>query len=231
MSEAITQHLVCNSIHDIVINPKQPTLIYTQIANMSTYPVNHLSTEEKRYLKSINSSKRKQEYAYTRHVTKTILSHILNEPIQSIIIKKNPQGSPYILRPNSDINISWSHHNQHLLIALSKGNSIGVDIESSLRTMPYLKLANRFFHKTEYLKLKQLPESKARENFLALWCQKEAVYKLSGVNFMHVLNNHQDISKKESIHVSLCKQGDLIFALACQQKPTAIKIFELNSDI
>lgn len=231
MSESIIQYSTSNSIDDIIINPKQPTLIYTKIANVTPNTLNHLSSVEKRYLKSITSSKRKQEYAYTRHTVKAILSHITNSPIQSIIIQKNTRGRPYILRPDSDINISWSHHNEHLLIGLSMGASIGVDIESSLRKLPHLKLAHRFFHEKEYLKLKQLPESKARESFLALWCQKEAVYKLSGVNFMHVLNYHQDLSEKESIYVSLCKQGDLLFALACQQEPTAVKIFEVNSDI
>lgn len=231
MSESIIQYSTSNSIDDITINHKQPTLVYTKIANINPDTLNHLSLVEKRYLKSISSSKRKQEYAFARHIIKAVLSHITNYPIQSIVIQKNTRGRPYILRPKSDINISWSHHNEHLLIGLSKGASIGVDIESSLRKLPYLKLADRFFHKKEYLELKQLPMSKIGETFLALWCQKEAVYKLSNISFMQVLNKHLDRLKTEGIHICQHKQGDLIFALACEKKPIAVKMFEVNSDI
>lgn len=93
---------------------------------------------------------------------------------KAIVIRKTPNGKPYI--DNLDIEISVSHSDEYIVLAIDK-DPIGVDIER-IRNRDYISMAERFYTNEEAL----LVKDKGIQSFYELWTMKEAYCKLMGIN-------------------------------------------------
>ncbi|MBB4266717.1 4'-phosphopantetheinyl transferase family protein [Roseospira visakhapatnamensis] len=70
------------------------------------------------------------------------------------------------------------------------GAELGVDAEWTVRTVPALRLAERFFHPDEARALAALPRGPARQTlFMTLWTRKEAVLKALGLGIANHLGD------------------------------------------
>jgi 4'-phosphopantetheinyl transferase len=78
-----------------------------------------------------------------------------------------------------DFNVS--HSGSALLVAIARGQEVGVDIETQRRRRPVLELARRFFAADEASALASLGEPHRQIAFLRLWSCKEAVVKALGI--------------------------------------------------
>jgi 4'-phosphopantetheinyl transferase len=74
-----------------------------------------------------------------------------------------------------------SHSGSALLVAIARGQELGVDIETQRRRRPVLELARRFFAADEASALARLEEPQRQMAFLRLWSCKEAVVKALGI--------------------------------------------------
>jgi 4'-phosphopantetheinyl transferase len=83
----------------------------------------------------------------------------------------------------AQLDCSWSHSGEHLLIAAGSGLRVGADLESIRPRGNALALARRFFadEEIDWLSGRDHVEAAALErNFLRLWCAKESVLKAHG---------------------------------------------------
>lgn len=104
-----------------------------------------------------------------------ILSSYLDQAPEQICFEKNPHGK--LLHPKIFFSLSHSHH--LALIAISKAEPIGVDIEY-LREVPnQLAIAKRFFSPCED------PE----KTFFEIWTAKEALVKAHGQCLIDHIHN------------------------------------------
>jgi len=78
-----------------------------------------------------------------------------------------------------DFNVS--HSGGALLVAIARGQELGVDIESQRRRRPVLELARRFFAADEAAALASFDEPQQQTAFLRLWSCKEAIVKALGI--------------------------------------------------
>lgn len=79
-----------------------------------------------------------------------------------------------------DIDLNWSHSGDLLLLAMGRGQRVGIDVER-LRPRPRaLDIARRFFHPLEADWLKAQPAAARDAAFIRLWCAKEALLKAHG---------------------------------------------------
>ena len=84
------------------------------------------------------------------------------------------------LHEANDIHFNLSHTGDLTVYAVTRGQPIGVDIES-LRAFPdALEVAERFFSTIEYSSFSALPESDRARAFLISWTRKEAYLKATG---------------------------------------------------
>lgn len=94
-------------------------------------------------------------------------------------IERGERGKPYAPDlPGIDFNLS--HARDHVLIAVARGQPLGVDIERIDRNIDIEGLARRFYATAEADALAALPEAQRAEAFVRLWTCKEAVLKALG---------------------------------------------------
>lgn len=96
------------------------------------------------------------------------------------MFERGEHGRPRLRAPREDLDVSWSHSGERLLLALAPGVRLGVDLER-LRPRPRaMDLARRFYHPRETAWLEALPPARREAAFVRLWCAKEAVLKAHG---------------------------------------------------
>jgi 4'-phosphopantetheinyl transferase len=94
-------------------------------------------------------------------------------------IERTERGKPFAPSlPGIDFNLSHAH--DHVLIAITRGQPLGIDIERIERDVDVDALSRRFFAATEADALDALPEAIRAAAFVRLWTLKEAVLKALG---------------------------------------------------
>jgi 4'-phosphopantetheinyl transferase len=81
------------------------------------------------------------------------------------------QGRPHVLRFN------LSHSHGRMLVAVANGQDVGIDLEQVRSSLEPLKLAERFYTRTEFERINGRPISEQAVQFYRLWVAKEAVLK------------------------------------------------------
>lgn len=104
-----------------------------------------------------------------------------------VCISRTDMGKPYF--KDSHLFFSISHSSDLSLAALS-GTPIGIDIEFLDTKRCILKIAERFFHKSEYAEIAN--SSSPTDTFYSLWTRKEALVKLRGTSFASVSKDRLD---------------------------------------
>lgn len=88
---------------------------------------------------------------------------------------RDEQGGSHVLHFN------LSHSHGRMLVAVSNGQEVGVDLEQIRDNVEPLKLAERFYTQAEYDSIKSRPASDQAVLFYRLWVAKEAVLKAQGI--------------------------------------------------
>jgi 4'-phosphopantetheinyl transferase len=110
---------------------------------------------------------------------RTLLAGYLDRDVTAMRIERAEHGKPRVAgEPTLEFNLS--HSGGAMLVALSRSQPLGVDIEMPRRTRPVLALARRWFDPIEAAALESLPEADQQAAFLHLWSCKEAVLKALG---------------------------------------------------
>ncbi len=95
-------------------------------------------------------------------------------------LQRSARGRPQLRAPFDEIDTSWSHSGEGLLMAWGRGLRLGVDVER-LRPRPRaLELSARYFTAVETQWLAAQTGYAREEAFIRLWCAKEAVLKAHG---------------------------------------------------
>lgn len=93
-------------------------------------------------------------------------------------LERAPQGKPFC--PGSSLRFNLSHSGALGLLAVCKGQEIGVDLEDTRRPVDYTTIARRFFAPAEFAELEALPPDEQRAAFFRCWTRKEAYIKARG---------------------------------------------------
>jgi 4'-phosphopantetheinyl transferase len=93
-------------------------------------------------------------------------------------------GKPSLVRVRKDqptISFNMSHAHGRALIAVTKGQEIGVDLERVRSDIDVAKLSQRYFASSEHAVIMQLTQEQRATRFFRYWVAKEAVLKAQGV--------------------------------------------------
>jgi 4'-phosphopantetheinyl transferase len=114
-------------------------------------------------------------------IVRSLLAAYLRVDRAAVAIERDDHGKPRLAQPvGTDLQFNLSHSGHSLIVALSRSQTLGIDIESGVRARPWLALAERYFTAEEYAALAALPAHRLRAAFLELWSCKEAVVKALG---------------------------------------------------
>lgn len=119
-------------------------------------------------------------------------------------LARDVRGRPRILAPAGRHDASWSHSGEGLLIALGEGVELGVDMEWRRPRPRALELAQRYFAPSETQWLATMDEASRENDFLRLWCAKEAVLKAHGYGLAFGLHKLAFVEQPQGLELKVC---------------------------
>ena len=115
---------------------------------------------------------------------RVVLSRYLGIGPGVIEMHHNTAGKPSLtgeLDGQPAITFNMSHAHGRTLIAVSKGQEIGVDLERVRSDIEVEKLSLRYFAPSEHATIMQLTRAQRAARFFRYWVAKEAVLKAQGI--------------------------------------------------
>jgi 4'-phosphopantetheinyl transferase len=126
----------------------------------------------------------RQRYVLAHGGLRAVLSRYLGINPDMVPLDRNATGKPFLtreLRDRSAITFNLSHAHGRALIAVSKGQEIGVDLELVRSDVEVAKLSERYFSRSEHTAIMQVTEEQRASKFFRFWVVKEALLKAQGI--------------------------------------------------
>jgi 4'-phosphopantetheinyl transferase len=119
-----------------------------------------------------------------RGLLRRILADCLRVEPSGLRFNRNAQGKPFL--EGGEIEFNVSHSRDRLLIAVTAGRAVGVDIEFRRSGLNMESIAKRWFapEEQEFFKTLEKPE----DGFFEIWAKKEAYVKALGAGIYKDLN-------------------------------------------
>jgi phosphopantetheinyl transferase len=119
----------------------------------------------------------------TRNALRSVLGKLTSRLPLSLCFGRTSQGKPY-LEGDDLVAFNISHSKNWSLIALSRSQRIGCDIEDRFSDDDVGQLGPLVLHASELEAMAQLAEQHRRDAFMRNWVRKEAVLKAEGSGFL-----------------------------------------------
>jgi 4'-phosphopantetheinyl transferase len=135
----------------------------------------------------------RKRYLIAHGALRSILGMYLGIDPAVIDFDAAPAGKPKLARnfASSGVEFNLSHSGEVALIAVTRGEEIGVDVERIREDFSFKPIAQRFFTANEVAALGDLPVDLQREAFYKCWTSKEALLKAKGTGLSGSLDEVQ----------------------------------------
>ena len=118
---------------------------------------------------------------------RAVLSRYLGIGPDVVEMYRSEAGKPSLtrgLRGQPAITFNMSHAHGRALIAVSKGQEVGVDLERIRSDVEVAKLSERYFAPSEHATIMQSTQEQRAARFFRYWVAKEAVLKAQGIGIL-----------------------------------------------
>jgi 4'-phosphopantetheinyl transferase len=118
-----------------------------------------------------------------RGYLRLLLGEILDLPADKLQFASDEFGKPGLIPAAQGLPLQFnlSHSGDLILIAITKGRAVGIDVERIRTDLNVDEVAARFFSATERKLLASLAGPERHEAFFTCWTRKEAYLKARGV--------------------------------------------------
>jgi 4'-phosphopantetheinyl transferase len=124
-----------------------------------------------------------------RGILREILSRYTQTPPERIAFDYGAQGKPELIHTDDPpLRFNLTHSEDTLLIGVTRGQMIGVDIEHVRPLQDLMQISRRFFSAREVTALHSLSADQQAVAFFNGWTRKEAVLKAYGDGISEILN-------------------------------------------
>jgi 4'-phosphopantetheinyl transferase len=123
-------------------------------------------------------------YVLAHGALRAVLSRYLLIGPSDIELSRSEVGKPIVMGESggpSSISFNMSHAHGRALIAVSKGQEVGVDLERIRSDIEVAKLSERYFAPSEHATIMQSTYELRAARFFRYWVAKEAVLKAQGI--------------------------------------------------
>lgn len=144
---------------------------------------NLLSEDERARAARFKVEHARRAFVVSRGFLRTILGNALGCAPRIVRLGEGPHGKPFLTgaHAGSGIEFNVSHSGDLFLYALSRGRTLGVDVERKKEERELEKLAQRYFAPAEArLLLEQATPEERLDSFYRCWTRKEAYLKAKG---------------------------------------------------
>jgi 4'-phosphopantetheinyl transferase len=142
---------------------------------------------EKARIERFYFAKHRQRQMVIKKSVRIILANYLNCKASEVTFATKRHGKPYLV--NKKLRFNLTHSGDLALLALSKDNELGIDIEKDSER-PFDALAKRFFSQNESEAVTKLKSIYAKQQlFFRIWSAKEAFIKAVGLGLSYPLDD------------------------------------------
>ncbi len=141
-----------------------------------------LSGEEKARFERFKVETPARRFVAARAFLREVLARIITTDSRSISFVYGPEGKPSLADREglSRIEFNLSHSAEFAVLAVTRGRTVGVDVEYVRDSVEVESLAKRFFSARERESLLSLERGERQRSFFACWTRKEAYLKARG---------------------------------------------------
>lgn len=137
-----------------------------------------LSDEEKAQQQRFHFARDRQRYLVTRALVRTTLSRYAPVAPADWAFSKNEYGCPAVANAEAgDLSFNLSHTHSLIVLAVTRGRAVGVDVENVRAREVSIGIADRFFSPHEVAALNTVPPEKQHDRFFEYWTFKESYIK------------------------------------------------------
>jgi 4'-phosphopantetheinyl transferase len=133
----------------------------------------------------------RRRYLLTRALVRTVLSRYAAVRPQDWVFASGPRGRPEISAPRLEpaLEFNIAHSADLVMLGVSSGRTLGVDVESMAERQVEVEGLDRYFAAEESAALLSLPSSGRRRRFFELWTLKESYIKARGMGLAIALDS------------------------------------------
>jgi 4'-phosphopantetheinyl transferase len=135
-----------------------------------------------------------------RGTLRRILARYVGGDPAELRIVTAPGGKPVLTHGPA---FSVSHAAGLYVVAVNDASSVGVDVEGRRRVERAVQIAERWFSEHEAAALADLPPERHEEEFLRVWCGKEALAKRHGAGLRLMKGRGEGTGGALDVHASL----------------------------
>jgi 4'-phosphopantetheinyl transferase len=142
-----------------------------------------LDEEEKARAGRFRFDHDRERFIIAHGILRTLLGRYLDTAPFEVRMGRGPYGKPFV--EGTDLRFNLSDTKDAVVLALTRGQEIGADIETMARTVDHIAVSEHYFTPDEIGSIRTAGnEALEKRRFLELWTRKEAVLKASGVGIM-----------------------------------------------
>lgn len=132
----------------------------------------------------------RQHYIASRAALRSILAPYVPAPAGSLRFIRNEFGKPSLA--GSLLRFNLSHSDGLMLLAVTHGRELGVDLEAVRENLSFEMLSDHYFAPEDQWLLRTTPEPQRRSKFFELWTRTEAQLKARGIGLSGGLSRDDD---------------------------------------
>ena len=145
----------------------------------------------------------RRRYLVAHAALRSILAAYLTANPRELQFGSGPHGKPKLASETAhEIEFNLSHSHELALLAVTRGQEIGIDVEHVRQDFAFDDVAKRFFTAREVAALGALPRALQREAFYRCWTGKEALLKGKGTGLSGSLDEVQILLAATGVRVT-----------------------------
>ena len=144
-----------------------------------------LDADERHRAARLSDERARARFVARRGLVREVLAAVVGTAPARLAFAAGPHGKPRLVAPAADVGFNVSHRDGRALLAVARGQELGVDLERARPLPEAVEVAHRFFSAEEAARLAALPVLERERAFFGLWTRKEAVGKHAGDGVGH----------------------------------------------
>ena len=159
---------------------------YDQIADEGLHAAYRelMSDEERAQEPRFYFERDRRRYLVTRALVRTVLSRYAGVDPKNWVFSTNEYGRPEIANrevSESGLAFNISHTHSLIVLGITKGRALGVDVENVVSREAAINVANHYFAPAEVTALNAAPRHEQHFRFFEYWTFKESYIKARGM--------------------------------------------------
>ena len=123
----------------------------------------------------------RERFIAARGLLRLILAHYAGGDPRALQFATGPHGKPELIAPATALRFNLRHSDDLLLLAVTHGREVGVDLEFMRDNVPFETLADHYFDPDDAWDLRLLKPAERPWKFYDIWTTTEAQLKASGI--------------------------------------------------